>query len=588
MSRLEALKAATSRRDVAKLLGFTPQALSYILYKQPAAEKYSTFQIPKRSGGNRTIKAPGKELKLIQRRLSDLLQDCVDEINLATNRKDRSAHGFKRKRSIITNAERHRHRRHIFNLDLEEFFPSINLGRVRGFFIRNRDFALHKDVATTIAQIACHDNSLPQGSPCSPVISNLIGNILDMRLVKLASAVGCTYSRYADDLTFSTNKREFPADVAVMQEPKTGQPHVWLPGRELQQIIERTGFRINPAKTHLMYRQSRQKVTGLIVNKKVNVEWEYRHNVRAMVHKLIKTGSFEIYGAVHNAGVMTVGKRPGSLKELHGMLGFIDTIDLHNREREWQRQSSRPKAATPHRLSSSERAYQHFLMYTNFYAADTPVVICEGETDIVYLTHAIRSLAAEFPQLAEIKNGKIRIKIRLFKYPRSSAARILQLNDGGASVLGNFIGTYKSVTRTFTAPGQQQNPVVILYDNDEGAQKIKNMIKNHAGVKVTSADQFVRIVKNMYALPIPCAPQATESKIEDCFDVQTKSTVIDGKTFDPSNKGMDTENNYGKKVFAYQVVRTKADIIDFSGFRPSLTNLVSLIDAHTATISTET
>ena len=227
-------------------------------------------------------------------------------------------------------------------------------------------------------------------------------------------------------------------------------------------------------------------------------------------------------------------------------------------------------------------------MYTNFYAADTPVVICEGETDIVYLTHAIRSLAAEFPQLAEIKNGKIRIKIRLFKYPRSSAARILQLNDGGASVLGNFIGTYKSVTRTFTAPGQQQNPVVILYDNDEGAQKIKNMIKNHAGVKVTSADQFVRIVKNMYALPIPCAPQATESKIEDCFDVQTKSTVIDGKTFDPSNKGMDTENNYGKKVFAYQVVRTKADIIDFSGFRPSLTNLVSLIDAHTATISTET
>ncbi len=139
-SKLASLKAATSLSDVAKLLDFRPKAVSFILYKHPAATKYTTFQIPKKSGGHRTIKAPIESLKLLQRRVSDLLLDCADEINAARKLKDRTAHGFKRKRSIITNARQHRHRRWVFNLDLEEFFPSINFGRVRGFFLKNRDF----------------------------------------------------------------------------------------------------------------------------------------------------------------------------------------------------------------------------------------------------------------------------------------------------------------------------------------------------------------------------------------------------------------------------------------------------------------
>src|ERR1700674_3044442 len=119
MSRLATLKAATSLSDVAVLLGFKPKAVSYILYKLPDAKKYTTFQIPKRNGGLRTIKAPIDGLKLLQRKLSDLLQDCAEEINIDKNRKDRTAHGFKRKHSIITNARQHRHRRWIFNIDLE-------------------------------------------------------------------------------------------------------------------------------------------------------------------------------------------------------------------------------------------------------------------------------------------------------------------------------------------------------------------------------------------------------------------------------------------------------------------------------------
>ena len=182
MPALKTLKATVTRRGLAKLLGFQLSAFAYILFQQRTAPRYRIFEIPKRRGGTRTIKAPDDALKLLQRRLADLLQDCVAEINEAQNRKDRIAHGFKRDRSINTNARQHRKRRFVFNIDLEEFFPSINFGRVRGYFISDRNFSLHPDTATLIAQIACYERELPQGSPCSPVISNLIAHILDIQL----------------------------------------------------------------------------------------------------------------------------------------------------------------------------------------------------------------------------------------------------------------------------------------------------------------------------------------------------------------------------------------------------------------------
>ena len=82
------------------------------------------------------------------------------------------------------------------NIDLQDFFPTFNFGRVRGFFIKDQDFAVPEKVATVIAQIACHEGSLPQGSPCSPLITDMIAHILDVRLVQLAKANRLTYSRY--------------------------------------------------------------------------------------------------------------------------------------------------------------------------------------------------------------------------------------------------------------------------------------------------------------------------------------------------------------------------------------------------------
>jgi RNA-directed DNA polymerase len=574
MSSLSSLKSAATLSDLAKLLQFKPSALSYILFKQSAAAKYKTFEIPKRNGGTRTIKAPTDALKLVQRKLSVLLQDCADEINSAKHRKDRIAHGFKRKRSIITNARQHRNRRYVFNVDLEDFFPSINFGRVRGYFIRDNSFALNEDVATVIAQIACHENVLPQGSPCSPVISNLITHVLDMHLVRLASRVGCTYSRYADDLTFSTNKKVFPTEIA---EPSGTEPHLWIPGAELQRLIRHSGFRLNSTKTHMQYRTSRQEVTGLVVNNRINVCHEYRHTIRAMVHSLLKKGAFEAYGAIQKSGQATSQKQPGTLNQLHGMLGFIDSIDLYNKKHAGESEDSA-------HLSSSELMYRRFLIYRIFYAAEAPVIICEGETDNVYLTHAMLSLRTDFPDLAgTTAQGKIRLKVRLYKYRLSSTARITGLGDGGSSSLSKFISTYKKETDKFGAPGEK-NPVIILYDNDSGATKVRNVIKGVCGKTVNGTEPFVRVVRNLYAVPTPLLNGAQQSKIEDFFEATLKATLVGGKTFNAENK-FDTATYYGKKVFAHSVVRPRADSINFDGFRPLLTNLVSVIKSHAAAVS---
>ena len=580
MSRLAFLRSATSLSELANVLQLKPAGLSYILYKQPAP-KYKTFHIPKRKGGTRTIKAPADQLKLVQRKVSILLQDCLDEINEAKQRKDRIAHGFKRDRSILTNAARHRNRRYVFNIDLEDFFPSINFGRVRGYFIKDKSFLLDEKAATVIAQIACDENSLPQGSPCSPVISNLVTHVLDMHLVRLASSAGCTYSRYADDLTFSTNKKDFPLEIAV---PSGANPHLWAPGNELRRIIARAGFKINATKTRMQYCTSRQEVTGLVVNRKINVREEYRHNVRAMVHSLFKKGSFELYGAVEKAGVVTMEKRPGTLNELHGRLGFIDGIDLHNRRHALERNEQSP-------ISSKELMYKQFLIYKDFYAAESPVIICEVGTDNVYLTHAIRSLAQNYPDLAEVRaDGKIRLKVRLYKYTRSrrrrkkerqgGTGRILGLNDGGSGTLTKFISAYKEETDKFTAPGLK-NPVIILYDNDTGAIPIRNAIKNAAHVKVTGTESFVHVVANLYAVPTPLLPGGGPSKIEDFFDAALKATQLHGKTFSDGN-AYDSATHYGKSIFAHQVVRPRSETVDFSGFRQLLTNISAVIMAHGA------
>ena len=211
-----------------------------------------------------------------------------------------------------------------------------------------------------------------------------------------------------------------------------------------------------------------------------------------------------------------------------------------------------------------------------------PVILCEGDTDNVYLTHAIRSLATEFPVLAEVtEDKKILLKVRLYKYSQSSTARLLDLKQGGTGNLSKFMRTYKKEISPFRAPGPA-HPVIIVYDNDGGAKSIQKAITEISKAQSTGTEPFVHVIKNMYGVPTPLPSNGATSKIEDFFDDATKATVIDGKTFNAGNN-FDAGKNYGKKVFAHKVVRPKADAMDFTGFRPLLTNIVAAVSNYKAT-----
>ena len=153
MSSLEKLKQTTTLKDFAKLIGYQPKTLSYILYQIPEENKYFEFSIPKKNGGERKIKSPNDKLKKLQKKVAKLLNNCLEEI--LSSHKQSLSHGFRRNHSIVTNARKHKKKRHVFNIDLEKFFPSINFGRVRGFFIKNNHFILQPPVATVIAHICC-------------------------------------------------------------------------------------------------------------------------------------------------------------------------------------------------------------------------------------------------------------------------------------------------------------------------------------------------------------------------------------------------------------------------------------------------
>lgn len=271
MSIIIRLKGAKSLVDLAALLGYKPEALSYILYRIPAITKYTNFTIPKRSGGVRSIQAPDARLKLLQKRLAKVLYMYLAAIEKTGKPHKPVAHGFMPSLSIITNATNHKRRRYVLNLDLADFFPTINFGRVRGVFLKDKRFEFDPKIATLIAQIACENNALPQGSPCSPVISNIVGRLLDVRLVRLAKRYKCTYTRYADDITFSTNQKAFPAELALPDPAGTG---TWTIGAALAAEITGSGFAINAGKTRMQCRGSRQVATGLLVNEKVNIRPE--------------------------------------------------------------------------------------------------------------------------------------------------------------------------------------------------------------------------------------------------------------------------------------------------------------------------
>jgi len=232
--------------------------LGYYLSKRD--DKYIHFEIPKKSGGVRNISSPDRFLKKIQRRLAFALEVLFTP--------KPSANGFVPGRSIVTNAKSHIGRKYVYNIDIKDFFPTIHYGRIKAV-LQLHPIKASAEMAHLIAHISCYKGVLPQGSPLSPMITNIVCQSLDYHLVKLAKHYRCFYSRYADDITFSSNKNIFKKDKFL---------------NDLNTIISKQGFNVNEKKTRLQKHTQRQEVTGIIVNQKPNLKRDYVKKVRAMLY----------------------------------------------------------------------------------------------------------------------------------------------------------------------------------------------------------------------------------------------------------------------------------------------------------------
>jgi RNA-directed DNA polymerase len=241
---------------------------------------YHTFQIPKRSGGVRTIDAPADTLKAIQRRILHKVLHGLRAHPAAT--------GFERGRSIVTNALAHAHREVVIRLDLVDFFPSIKTERVRHYF---RFIGYDDEAADMLAHLCTHNGVLPQGAPTSPRLSNLVNYRLDARLAGLARCRGLTYTRYADDITFSADKADLAPHQASNPKTLAPVPCAWPRVNDVihaaKRIIRDEGYRLHIHRKLRIYRRhQRQLVTGLVVNEKPNLPRATRRRLRAVAHHL--------------------------------------------------------------------------------------------------------------------------------------------------------------------------------------------------------------------------------------------------------------------------------------------------------------
>lgn len=259
--------------DVANILELPTGQLLHILYS--TNKKYHSFAVKKKSGKSRIIESPNISIRILQNKVRPLIE--------AHYRVKKPVHGFVGNgKGIISNAEQHKKKTFVLNLDLQDFFHSVNFGRVQGIF-RNKPFNMGIPAATILAQLCTHKGRLPQGASTSPVLSNLASTTLDKKLIQVAKRFHLTYTRYADDITFSSNK---PFSIAIVEKTELESGHYsYSIGNILEQAIKDSGFSINHEKTRLQHKSQRQEVTGLIVNEGVNINRKFIRKTRAMINE---------------------------------------------------------------------------------------------------------------------------------------------------------------------------------------------------------------------------------------------------------------------------------------------------------------
>lgn len=266
-----------AHEQIANKFGYTYEQLSALIYPN-TNKNYRTFEVPKKSGETRIICSPRKKLLDIQQTLSEELNNRYVPRSCT--------HGFIKGRSIVSNAEPHTNKKYVFNIDLKDFFGSIHFGRVKNLF-KSSTFGYCDSAATILAQICCVNGCIPQGAPTSPIISNIICWKLDAQLSSLAKANNCTYTRYADDITFSFSAPKHRLPKAIIDLSNKG---IAQPGKLLSKIISDNGFVLNHKKVRLQGRNQRQEVTGITVNRGTNLKRSFIKQTASMIYSWKKHG----------------------------------------------------------------------------------------------------------------------------------------------------------------------------------------------------------------------------------------------------------------------------------------------------------
>lgn len=257
---------------------------------------YYEYSIPKRSGGCRQIASPYPALLRVQRWINDNILSKVPV--------HESAKGFVKGLSIVDNARPHLGHATVLKADIKDFFPSVGVNRVRMIF---KNLGYRKKVAFALASLCCHNGVLPQGAATSPAISNIILKRLDARMSGLALRLGLTYTRYADDLTFSG---------------KTIAPGLF---KYIADIVSNEGFCINDTKTKILYWGNQQIITGVsIASGSLKLPRETKREIRKNVYYVLKNG---LLSHLNHIGYFD----PIYIERLLGKLYFWKSIEPDNK-----------------------------------------------------------------------------------------------------------------------------------------------------------------------------------------------------------------------------------------------------------------
>ena len=254
---------------------FTEKQQNFYCNPNHTFHRYRQFKIKKKSGGTRQITAP-------RTRSFRMMLSTVNQLFRSMYTPSEYAMGFTAGRSVKSNATVHVGMHYILNIDLKDFFPSIHQARIWKR-LQVPPFNFSQPIASLLAGLCCMKETqegvrekkrvayvLPQGAPTSPIITNMICDKLDFYLSRLANRFNMKYTRYADDITFSSMQYVYSKKGKFMQE--------------LVRIIKEQGFTTNEAKTRLQKRGDRQEVTGIIVNEKPNVTQRYVRDIRNILY----------------------------------------------------------------------------------------------------------------------------------------------------------------------------------------------------------------------------------------------------------------------------------------------------------------